>query len=353
MEPGRLSPYRRRAGQRSAHRSLVTAARLRHYRQSVLPTLAAVVVLATAAAPFPGAKTSSICGAKSIPFQQSALTSASGSLWLACRDSGRLVQLSTQGVTQKTVKLGRFYPWAVAAGSGAVWTISRDVPELWKFNPTSGRRVAWIALPGTPASLWFGAGSAWVGFDGVGFARVNGTTGKVTPFFTGNGVSAFAGDGSRVFAVSHRDNAITRVDLPTGSASIVAAGIADTSRSATEEVVFASGSLWITGRGLDLLRVDRRTGRVEKTIQIGPAGVKLAVSRGRLIVASYTKAGAMRGDPIVGRFGVFDPTRSQFVASTAATQTVYLSGLSVVGGTTFVADTVSGRLVRLPLLSPP
>lgn len=262
------------------------------------------------------------------------------------------MKLSGSGATEKTVKLGRFHPWAVAAGGGAIWVISREVPELWKVSPTTGRRVARIPVAGAPASLWFGAGSAWVGFDGLGFAQVNGKTGRIRTFFTGNGVSAFAGDGENVFAVSHRDNAITRVNLAAGGASTVAAQIADTFKGAAEEAVFASGSLWITGRGLDVLRVNRLTGKVEKTIEIGPAGVNLAVGRGRLIVASYTDAGARRGDPIVGRFSAVDPATNKIVASTAATQTAYLSGFAVVGGTIFAADTVQGRLVRLPIPTP-
>ena len=317
----------------------------------MLRTLTAAIVIA-AAAPFPGATTSDVCGAKTIPFQQSALAASRGSLWLACRDSGRLVKLSLEGATQKTVTLRGFQPWAVAAGGGAIWLISRESPELWKVSPATGRPLARITLPGTPASLWFGAGSAWVGFDGVGFARVNATTGKLSTFFTGNGVSAFAADGRSVFAVSHRDNAITRVDLATGRASTLTAAIADTATSSTEVAVFARGSLWITGRGLDLLRVSRQTGKVATTIEIGPAGFGLAVSRGRLIVASYTAAGARRGDPIVGRFSTVDPATNRLVASTTATQTAYLSGYAIVAGALFAADTVQGRLVRLPIPTP-
>jgi sugar lactone lactonase YvrE len=140
--------------------------------------------------------------------------------------------------------------------------------------------------------------------------------------------------------------------LATGSSAIVATGITDTAQSATEVAVFASGSLWITGRGLDLLRVNRRTGRIERTVETGPAGLNLAVSRGHLLVASYTKAGARRGDPIVGRLIALDPSSGQTIASNAATITIYLSGFAVVGRTMFVADTVTGRLMRLPLLAP-
>ena len=81
--------------------------------------------------------------------------------------------------------------------------------------------------------------------------------------------------------------------------------------------------------------------------EIGPAGVNVATSGGRILFAGYSDAGARRGDPIVSRFGVVDPRSSKVVATVTATRTVYLSGLSLLGGTIYAADTVQGRLVRL------
>ena len=311
----------------------------------VAPFLAALVV-SQAPAPFPHATASPICGAKTIPYQQAALAPASNGVWLACRDSRTLVRVSSSGATVKTIKLGSFRPWAVASGGGAVWVISREVPVLLKLSRT-GTQLERIPLTGTPASLWVGAGSVWVGFEAFGFERIDATTGRATTFAEGDGVSAFASDGANVYAVSHRDNAITRVGVATGRSQHVAAGIVDVAKGSTEAAAFLNGSLWITGRGLDLLRVNPANGKIRTVTEIGPAGVNVATSGGRILVAGYSDTGARRGDPIVSRFGVVDPRSSKVVATVTATRTVYLSGLSLLGGTIYAADTVQGRLVRL------
>lgn len=310
----------------------------------VAPLLAALVA-SQAPSPFPHATSTPICGAKTIPYQQAALAPAHGGVWLACRDSRTLVRLSSSGATLKTVKLGSFRPWAVASGGGAVWVISREVPVLLKLSQ-AGTHLERITLMGAPASLWVGAGSVWVGFEAFGFERIDVKTGRATTFAEGDGVSAFASDGANVYAVSHRDNAITRVAIATGRSRHVAAGIVDLAKGSTEAAAFLNGSLWITGRGLDLLRVSPSTGKVRGVTDVGPAAFNLATSGGRIVFAGYSGAGARRGDPIVFRVGVVDPRSSTVVAAVTATRTVYLSGMSLLGGTIYAADTVQGRLVR-------
>ena len=311
----------------------------------MVTSLLTALVLAQSPGPFPHSTSTPICGGKTIPYQQAALAPVNGDMWLACRDAHTLVRLRASGARVKTINLGSFRPWAVAAGGGAMWVISREVPQLLKFS-FSGRQLGRIALDGVPASLWFGADSVWVGFDAFGFERVNPTTTRTTTFADGDGVSAFAADGANVYAISHRDNAITRVRLSTGRSRRVAAGIVDVARGSTEAAAFSNGSLWITGRGLDLLRVNPATGKVQTVTDIGPAGFDVAVGGGKLVVAGYSKAGARRGDPIVGSFSTVDPRSAKVVATLSATGLAYLSGLAVSGSTIYAADTVQGRFVR-------
>jgi streptogramin lyase len=245
------------------------------------------------------------------------------------------------------VKLGLFRPWAIATGLGALWAIDRDRAQLSKRDSSTGARLRTFALPGTPASLWVGGGSVWVGFDGIGFARVNPSTGHATAYFDGDGVSAFASDGKSVFAISHRDNAIVRVNIRTGKSKLLVRGLAPTQTAATEEAVFASGALWVTGRGLDLLRVDPATGKATATVEIGPAGFGVASTHGKVVVAVYSDEGARRGDPIVASFASVEPTTNSVAATAEAAG--YLSGFAVRGPTIYAADTVTGRLTKLPL----
>jgi hypothetical protein len=311
----------------------------------VVAPLLAALALGQAPVPFPHATSTSICGAKTIPYQQAAIAPATDGVWLACRDSRTLVRLTASGATLKTIKLGSFRPWAVASGGGAAWVISREVPQLLKVSPAG--QVQRIALAGVPASLWFGAGSVWIGFESFGFQRINARTGRARTFFEGNGVSAFASDGATVYVISHRDNAITRVSLSTGRSRPLATGIVDVSKGAIEAAAFSNRSLWITGRGLDLLRVRPSTGKVQTVTDIGPAGFNVATSGGKIIVAGYSDIGARRGDPIVRTFTALDAGSGDVEATTTATGTAYLSGFFVSGRTIYAADTVQGRFVRV------
>jgi sugar lactone lactonase YvrE len=124
--------------------------------------------------------------------------------------------------------------------------------------------------------------------------------------------------------------------------------LVDPATGAMEAAAFLKGSLWITGRGLDLLRVDPATGKVRAVTDVGAAAFDVVADSGRIVVASYSKRGARRGDPIVGSFSSVDARSGRVTASIRATGTAYLSGLVVSGSTMYAADTVQGRLLRLP-----
>lgn len=315
------------------------------------PLLAAATVAAAVPAPFAGGSATAICGSRSIPFQQQALASSGDSVWVACRDGARLVRVrAATGARVRTVRLGAFRPWAVAAGFGSLWTIDRDLGELRRLDPRTGRRRARVALPGLPVAVWAGAGSVWVGFEsGTRVARVEPRTGRVRLIAAGDGASGFATDGRYVFVTCHRDNVLTRIDLATSRSATLVRGLTPTERTAAERIAFADGSLWITGRGLDLLRVSPRTGAIEATIDVGPAAFEVVRAGAKVVVAAYTQRGAARGDPVVGALDVVDPKTNRIEASKPATRTSYLSGLTVRNGTAWAADTVLGRLTRVAL----
>jgi hypothetical protein len=84
-------------------------------------------------------------------------------------------------------------------------------------------------------------------------------------------------------------------------------------------------------------------------VEVGPAGLALAAVGGKVLVASYTNDGARRGDPVVGAFALVDPATGTVGPAATATSSSYLSGLAVRNGRIYAADTVLGRLVRLPL----
>ena len=59
----------------------------------VVALLLATLAIVQAPAPFPGAASTPICGAKTIPYQQAAIAQANGGIWIACRDTAKIVDL--------------------------------------------------------------------------------------------------------------------------------------------------------------------------------------------------------------------------------------------------------------------
>jgi hypothetical protein len=109
----------------------------------------------------------------------------------------------------------------------------------------------------------------------------------------------------------------------------------------------AGDSLWITGRGLDLVRVDPSTGDERGTTEIGAAGIDVASVGTRLAVVSATMAGARRGDPIVAAVSWVDPATGSVLRRSEAATATSLTGVASAGGKLVVLDGLHGRLLML------
>jgi streptogramin lyase len=308
--------------------------------------LAASLALA-APTPLDGAAATPVCARTGIPYPQAALARGPNGLWLACRERGTLVRYdAATGKPIATIALRGLRPWAVASGLGFVWAVDRTVPSLLRIDPRTGRQRR-IRLDGLPVALWAGAGSVWVGFEqGTQVARVAPSTGKVHRIQAGDGASGFASDGRSVWIACHRDNSIVRVDLATGNVTTTTAQLSDPAATAAERIAYAGGSLWVTGRGLDLLRVAPDDGHVTATIDIGAAGIEVLTAGAHVLVVAATDAGARRGDPVVENLALVDPGTNTIVSRVEAHARLLLSGLAVAGGRFWLVDTVAGRLLR-------
>ena len=88
----------------------------------------------------------------------------------------------------------------------------------------------------------------------------------------GNGPAGFAFDGSFIWILNHRENTLDRID-PMTNQVVRMATIPGGERVAAERIAVFDGLLWITGRGLDLLRVSPATGSVVGSTEIGTGGI--------------------------------------------------------------------------------
>lgn len=301
----------------------------------------ALGVLALAASPLPGGTSFATCRTTSIPYPPHALTAAAGSLWIGC--GARIERRTVSGRLQATIRIPGGRVWGLAAGGGAVWAVDRDKPALLRIAPRTNR-ITRFRLPGAPIELAAAGGALWVAFDAsADVARVDPATGKVgASVRVGDGPSGFAASGTRVWAIAHRDGALVRADTRTRLAAQAA------SETVTpERIAYAGGSLWVTGRGKDLDRVDPATGDVLGTTEIGAAGIDVVAVGGRIVVFAATERGARRGDPLVASVVVVDPANGNVVARHDAGGPLSLLGFAQVRGKLALLDGLGGRVVLL------
>ncbi len=101
----------------------------------------------------------------------------------------------------------------------------------------------------------------WVAADqGASVVRVSPASNRVVARIeAGDGPASMAFDGATAWVVNHRDTTINRIDLGTNESTLFTTlgGVND---RAPERMTFSHGSLWVTGRGTDLLKVNPATG---------------------------------------------------------------------------------------------
>ena len=143
-----------------------------------------------------------------------------------------------------------------------------------------------------------------------------GTRRVVADIQVGDGTAALVTDGTHAWAVNHRDASLDRVDLATNAVT----RLGRLPGEAPERMALFAGSLWITGRGTDLLRVD-------------PATASAADDRSGL--------------PVLEHLYAVDPATTTIAETLAPIGRLVVDGVATDGTTLWIADVVGGRLYRL------
>ena len=298
------------------------------------------------ASALPGARATRVCGGSPEPLPQYALAIDGDQLWVACRRTRELFRVQAgSGEVDAVVRLGLHAPYAIAAAGGTVWSVDRT-QLVSRIDPAS-RRVRTVAtLGGESSYIWAAAGSVWVADDGPQtLLRLDPGTGNVLArASTGNGTSALVTAGGTAWILNHRDGTLQRIDLATNAITPLSRLPGD----APERMVMLDGSLWVTGRGTDLLRVDPATGAVQATIDVGAGAIHLEAAGGDVFVCAPTTDDDLRGLPILDRVLRVDPDTNSITATIRPTSRVVVNGLASDGSSVWIADTVGGRLYRLP-----
>jgi hypothetical protein len=141
----------------------------------------------------------------------------------------------------------------------------------------------------------------------------------------------------------HRDRTLFRIELATNAPTKLATIPGD----APERMERAAGSLWLTGRGTDLLRVNPDTGTLQQTIEIGAGGIDVVALGDGLWVPVRSAAVDPTGFPTMEALRRVSASSGTVTTIVAANGRVDVHGLGAHGAAVWIADNRAGRLYRL------
>jgi len=301
--------------------------------------------LALGPAQLPGARALKVCAAAGPYWPTMTLALHGDSAWIACKEQSRVIRVDTgTGRATKSIRLAA-QPIAVASGFGSVWALDSS-GTLSRIDQRSAKVVKRVSLPvRAPYNIWIGGGSVWVADDQGGqVLRLSPRTDRViatAPVGNGPADMAFA-DGS-AWVINHRDRVLSRIDLRTNRSRRVAVIPGD----APERMVSADGSLWITGRGTDLLKVNPADGSVSATIEIGASGIDVVVNGDDLWVPTRSDAVDQSGFPTMDALKRVSAATGAVTTIASPTSRVDVHGLVAAKGAVWIADNTSGFLYRV------
>jgi hypothetical protein len=306
----------------------------------------AVVAAAAAFLPaqLPGAHVQRICAAAGPYWPTMTLALRGETAWVACKEQSRLIRVDTRtGRTTKSIRLGSPVI-AVASGFGSVWAVSTGT--LYRIQPSSGKVVRRVFLPVRAAyNVWIGGGSVWVADDqGARVVRVSPARNRVVARIpVGDGPADIAFAGQAAWVINHRDRVLHRIDLATNRSRRLAVIPGD----APERMVWSRGSLWVTGRGTDLLKVDPDDGSVDTTIEIGASGIDVAAAGDDLWIPTRTAAVDASGVPTMNALKRVSTTTRAVSVALEPQGRVDVHGLVARTGAVWLADNTNGVLYRV------
>ncbi len=293
-----------------------------------------------------GAKPYAVCAAAGEFWPVMTLALGSGSLWVACRHEARVLRIdpATGAVRARIALRGAAEAYAVAAGLGAVWVLDSQRSNLYRIDPARNAIVRTIPLgAGKAYNVWVGPNAVWVADDGRGqVLRIDPTGGVTDRIDVGDGPSDLAFAGDTAWVVNHRDRGLVRID----TASRRARRLTTLPGDAPERLVRAAGSLWVTGRGTDLVRVSESTGAVLDTIDVDASGIDVVAGGDTIWVPARTAAVDQSGFPTMGR--LFRIRAGSAAPVGIASGRLDVHGLVADERAAWLADNRAGVLYRVP-----
>jgi streptogramin lyase len=294
-----------------------------------------------------GATALRACAASGAFWPTQALAVAAGSAWMACKERGTVERRDARtGALRATIQVPGETPIAVESALGSIWVLGNTQGTIVRIDPATNRVAGRLVLGRARMyNLWFGAGALWSADDASGeLVRIDpGALSVTRRIAVGDGPSDLVFDGSTGWAINHRDRRLVRFDGVSGAATLLAALPGDT----PERITLAAGSLWLTGRGVDLMRVDPVTGGVISTTEIGGGGIDLIAQAGSIWVPVRPDDDSRSGLPGMETLKRVDLATGTVRTVATATGSVDVHGLTGDGTAVWLADGTNGILYRV------
>ena len=270
---------------------------------------------------------------------------ATGGEDVAAAPTGALVKVDPR--TNETVlRQGvRGHPGQLAVTPGGLWMADFRGGVLWRYEPGADR-LERVTSNGEPRDLAAFGDKVYVGADGrflsgvisrydaVTGVREDGIDLLACAMASGEGVLWAAGCPAvqRLSTDRGRLRKLVEVFLPFQSP-----GTVENSRVQFRELDVGAGSLWVLGDALDrrMWRLDRRTGRIQATIELGFAPTSVEVANGIVWIT----------DGVRDRLVPLDPEDNELLAGVRVGRGP--SGVAAGAGAVWVANTLDGSLSRV------
>jgi len=307
--------------------------------------LAALALFVAAPAPLPGAKATRSCAGAGPYWPTQTLALSGGTAWVACKEESRVVRMRLPSGPLRPVRLAGS-PIAVVAGFGAVWALDTG-GVVSRIDPRTFRVTGRIATgSAAPYNLWVGDGSLWSVDDQRGdVVRIDPARRKVIARIpVGDGAADLVFRGKRAWVVNHRDRGLVVIDTATNQPR----RLVTIPGEVPERIALLAGSLWVTGRGTDLLRLDPETGAVQATIEIGAGGIDVVAAAGSLWVPARNAVVDQTGFPTMAALRRVDPATGKVTTPSRTSRRVDVHGLVPYRSGVLFADNTGGRLYAVP-----
>ncbi len=298
----------------------------------------------------PGATAFRVCGGAREPYLQYGLALGFGSAWVACRNQSEVQRIDqATGQVVARIPLPGVSVWSVAAGEGAVWAISLRGSTVYRIDPAANQVVAQITLTAGVPYIWAGGGAVWAADDdGKAVLRIDPQANQQVRTLLGRRRPGRLrvrrllrldpqppGEHARPDRSSEQHGDALRMSRLPGM------------DAAAERIEAFGGALFVTGRGLDLLRVSPADGMILGQTEIGAGGIDVVSEGANLWVVPYEAAADLRGEPIADAVLRLDASGA-VTNRIVPTRQLHANGVAAADGQLWLFDAVAGLLVRLP-----